>query len=155
MTEILAKARYWRDCIKNHLPNELMSEGQVSDNQLRQWANSAYPAIKAKWEHRVEIMGIAILPSAMDLYMTAIILFAFGQLNVVEDIASTWVHVNLYYRDMHRILLSLLPLPEDVIAKYHATPQIAFQIVLEWVKQNDGKIAWNEEIGQYILTEKV
>jgi hypothetical protein len=149
--------QYYRWWIKRDFtPQELMEikkDGEISDDQLREWAELHYIQTKARWDQRHDKPLEPRDGSGADLYMAAIILFSFGRTDVVPDIFTTRSQVNIYCQDLDRILPSLLPLPEGLMEKYKADPYTREVVLLEWWRENESKLVWREDEGKYILNE--
>ena len=122
----------------------------ISDDDLRRWAERVYAEAKPLWERGDKNGSDA---TAYHLCASAIVLFVWGRIDVATDIFDTIKYQGKAGPILIRSVKALLPLTEDVVMKMRSDNIHSNDYVREWVVEHEHELVWDETAGFYKFRE--
>lgn len=119
-------------------------QGVDLDNHFLKYLESSYKEEKERLKQLPQnVPESELAGSRYGLFVLATGLFAYGHIEVAEDILNG-IPPSGAVKQLALALKAMLPLPN------HFDPIKNPELIREWLRNNKTKIRWNEELGKYL-----
>ncbi|HLK55588.1 MAG TPA: hypothetical protein VKU00_03440 [Chthonomonadaceae bacterium] len=140
-------ARYWRDIMIREIYLSLKIMHEDMDAFLLAHSISNYQESISWMEQgrtKNHIESNLTKSYSYSIFISAIAMFTFGHLEVVEDILKYLPSDELPVRIYKSTLRALMPLPEELKSSRN------WKGIIAWILQNRDDLIWSEETGRYV-----